>query len=134
MVFSVTALAAGALLCPFTFLALEFIFLSPKKTKGRCPWWVTACGAETGSWRRPLSAANNRNNARNGRGGHERRVVAVKSGIRKRRRRECAGAALCAEYRGPKLCLKVHGQDFDRTTDITAAASVANENFAERVN
>jgi len=58
----------------------------------------------------------------------------MKCGIGKRRQSERAGAALCVEYRGPKLWLKVHRLDFDRTTDITAAASVANENFGERLN
>jgi len=62
--------------------------------------------------RQPLSAPNNRNNSRNGCGGHERRVIPAKCGIRKWRHRYCACVALCAEDRGPKLWLEVHAQNY----------------------
>jgi hypothetical protein len=62
--------------------------------------------------RRPLSAPNNRNNSRDGSGGHETRNVSVKCGVRKRRHREHTRAPLCAENRRPKLWLKVHWQNY----------------------
>ena len=86
--------------------------------------------------RRPLSAPNNNNRSDscNVRGGNQTRVAATECWMGKRRHRERARVALCAEERRPRRWLKVHGQDFDRTTDIMAAASVANENFFARLN
>src|ERR1700683_812869 len=43
------AVVGGVRAGRFVCWVLEFILLSPKKRKGRCPLWVTACGAETGS-------------------------------------------------------------------------------------
>src|SRR5271170_4220696 len=106
-VFSVTV-EVGALACPPVLLALDFILLPPKNERplpfpGNGRWRLQR---EAG--RRPLSAANNRNNSRNGRGGHKRRVVAMERRIRKRRHRERTQAALFAENPGPKLQWKVH--------------------------
>src|ERR1700679_22431 len=134
MVFSVTVLRAGPVGCPFSFLELEFIFCPLKNVKAVALYGERPVAQELRAMRRPLSAPNNGNNSRNGRGGNRTRVVAVECGIGQRRHRERARVALGAEERGPKLSLKVNGQDFESTTDTMAAASVANENFFARLN
>src|SRR5271154_3731175 len=109
-VFSVTV-EVGALACPPVLLALDFILLPPKNERplpfpGNGRWRLQR---EAG--RRPLTAANNRNNSWNAGGGHKRHMTAMESGTRKRLQRS-ARTALFREDRRPALWLRVHWQNY----------------------
>ena len=72
-------IAPGPLLC-----SLKSFILTAKNRKGRCPLWVTACGASNWKFAEPLSALNG-NNARNICGRDEKRLGPVECAMQNRK-------------------------------------------------